>query len=320
MVDVYGYCDANCKHKVLTVAQCVDLIQQMAANGFQVPSDYLPKTAVNSIVEQNTGKEIGLFVGTQAEYDEWAGDKSNLFAIITDDKTLQDLLDKLGSLEASSILLDTRVNNIINGTTTVKKAKYSTNANNAIPTTAMLEAIKKLDNDLKAGYVLPTEYKSRLEEIYNNATWHCLEMNNDGVLKCGDIIIPQKKLLWTGSETTTTGSWDPVVIDISNYGLSRNAILEAEIRIKTASDASIFVKFRANNDYVNQFGTMVVGGQLYGSNEGDYADLRCVTFGCDVNESTQLVTKVVFNPAAKPTASSTPAGRVTVLNIWQVIE
>ena len=147
-----------------------------------------------------------------------------------------------------------------------------------------------------------------------------LKKDENGVLRSGDIVIPYKKLLWTGSARTTSGSWEPIYIDISSYKLSRDAILEAEVRIETASEGSIFVKFRANNDYINQSGTMVVGGQLYGLNEGYYADIRCVAFGCEVDESTELVTRVAFNPPAKTTTSSTPTGRVTVLNIWQVIE
>lgn len=96
-VEVWGYCDANCKHRVLTLDQTVALIQEMAANGFQVPEGFIPKTAVNEIVEQNKGKSLKLFVGTQAEYDAWNGDKENTHPIISDDPTIKNILDKLGT-------------------------------------------------------------------------------------------------------------------------------------------------------------------------------------------------------------------------------
>ena len=36
-VEVFGFCNANCRHRVLTLDQTANLIQEMAANGFQVP-------------------------------------------------------------------------------------------------------------------------------------------------------------------------------------------------------------------------------------------------------------------------------------------
>lgn len=145
-------------------------------------------------------------------------------------------------------------------------------------------------------------------------------IDQNGVLKIGDVIIPQKKLLWTGNQVANTDSWTPTYIDLSSFKLTRNTILEAEIRVMTASEGSIFVKFRANNDYVNQSGTMVFSGQLYGSSDGYSADIRGVAFGCDVDPNTQLVTRVGFLPSAKSTATTNPVSKTVILNIWQVIE
>lgn len=111
-VEVWGYCDAKCKHRVLTVDQTAELIQEMAANGFQVPEGFIPTTAVNSIVEQNTGNEIKLFVGTQAEYDAWTGDKDNTFAIISDDPTLKEILNRLDKLESAVKDIDEKIETI----------------------------------------------------------------------------------------------------------------------------------------------------------------------------------------------------------------
>lgn len=86
---VYGVCACKEKVQVLSVDQVADLIQQMAANDWQVPEDYIPQTSINGIIEQNSKDQIRLWVGTQAEYDVLTTDEKNsTFAIITDDPTL----------------------------------------------------------------------------------------------------------------------------------------------------------------------------------------------------------------------------------------
>lgn len=114
-VRVYGLCDANCRHQVLTIEQTIDLIQEMAANGFQVPEGYIPQTSVNGIVEQNGKDEIRLWVGTQAEYDALSDkEKEYLFAIVSDDPTLQEIEKKLNQLGQSIISLDNSILQVVN--------------------------------------------------------------------------------------------------------------------------------------------------------------------------------------------------------------
>lgn len=122
---VYGFCEANCKHRVLTLDQTVELIQEMASSGFQVPEGYIPKTAVNAIIDQNTGKELAVFVGTQEEYNLWNGDKENVFAIITDDTTLKQLRERLSSVEANASVITKTIENILDGSIAVHNAKYA---------------------------------------------------------------------------------------------------------------------------------------------------------------------------------------------------
>lgn len=100
---VYGICGCKEKRQVLSVEQVVELIQQMAENDWQVPADYIPKTSVNGIIEQNGKDEIRLWVGTQAEYDALtAEEKGHSFAIITDDPTKTEL-DKILEQHGQSI-------------------------------------------------------------------------------------------------------------------------------------------------------------------------------------------------------------------------
>lgn len=107
-IEVFGFCGANCKHRVLTIDQTAELIQEMAANGFQVPDEYIPKTAVNSIIEQNTGRELKIFIGTQEEYNNWTGDKNNVFAIISDDPTLANLNEILKQQGQSIVSINSK--------------------------------------------------------------------------------------------------------------------------------------------------------------------------------------------------------------------
>lgn len=124
---VYGICGCKEKVQVLSVDQAVDLIQQMTANGFQVPSDYIPKTCVNGIVEQNTKREVKLWVGTQAEYDALS-DTSNLFAIISDDPTKKEIEDTLKEHGINLDNLNKNVSQILEGVTYVPNATNSTKA------------------------------------------------------------------------------------------------------------------------------------------------------------------------------------------------
>lgn len=122
---VFGVCACKEKVQVLSVDQVVDLIQQMAENNWQVPEDYIPKTSVNGIIEQNTKAELKLWIGTQAEYDAYAEDKSNLFAIITDDPSLKEINNKLTQYGRSIENINTNISNILNGTTAVHTAQYA---------------------------------------------------------------------------------------------------------------------------------------------------------------------------------------------------
>lgn len=112
---VYGFCQDNCKYPVYTKEDVIGLLKYVIENN-ALPSDIVDGNydstqglvAVNSIVDQNKGTALKFFVGTQAEYDAYTGDKTNLFAIISDDTTKQSILDTL-SQHAKTI------NRIING-------------------------------------------------------------------------------------------------------------------------------------------------------------------------------------------------------------
>ena len=149
---VYGVCACKEKVQVLSVDQVVDLIQQMAANDWQVPADYIPKTSVNGIVEQKSGDEIKLWIGKQAEYDALTDEeKSHKFAIITDDPTLNEITNLLNQYRQS-------IENINNNIT------------------------KMIDGDLQVGQAGNAKTVNNIE----------ITKDSNGVLKIGDVVIPQR--------------------------------------------------------------------------------------------------------------------------------
>lgn len=99
----YCYCDDHCKYATFTAEQIVGLLEYVIENN-ALPSDLIVDgtidssaqiSAVNSIIEQNHNKSLKIWVGTQAEYDAYTGDKTNLFAIVSDDNTKEEILTAL---------------------------------------------------------------------------------------------------------------------------------------------------------------------------------------------------------------------------------
>lgn len=110
---VFGVCACKEKVQVLSVDQVIDLIQQMATNNWQVPEDYLPKTSVNGIVEQNSKDEVKLWVGTQAQYNELTvEEQSKIFAIISDDPTLSTIETALNQYGSSIDNINSNITDI----------------------------------------------------------------------------------------------------------------------------------------------------------------------------------------------------------------
>ena len=131
---VAGFCDDNCKFEVYTREEIIGLLEYVIANN-ALPSDLIVDgnidsstnlAAVNAIVEQNKGTALKIWVGTQAEFDAYTGDKTNLYAIISDDQTLQNLLNKLVTVENNIASFEKTINSICDGITAVPKAAEAT--------------------------------------------------------------------------------------------------------------------------------------------------------------------------------------------------
>lgn len=191
-ISVYAFCDANCKHRVLTATQTIALIEEVIANGGKVPEELVLSTPIREIIDQNTGKGLKFFVGTQAQWDAWTGDKTNVFAIITDDPIQQDIFNKLDELSAGLNYANTRVDKVIDGRTPV------TNARNAIVGIEQ-SSLDSLKSSFEQGYITESQYKTAVEELYKDATYSPLTKSpSDNVLRDGKEIISKKVLLWSG--------------------------------------------------------------------------------------------------------------------------
>lgn len=133
---VYGFCQNNCKYEVFTKEDVIGLLQYVLENN-ALPSDLIidgeinsatSLSAVNSIVDQNTGDPLKLWVGTQAQWDSYQY-KDNTFAIISDDKTLESIMSKLGALESASSSLDNRITQLLNGEIVLSNVTNATTVN-----------------------------------------------------------------------------------------------------------------------------------------------------------------------------------------------
>lgn len=127
-------------------------------NGTRGPTGYIGS------IETVTGSPLHFFVGTQEEYNALSNaQKQNLFAIITDDPTEEEIINKLQALEAalesSNENIAELLQDILSGVYTVAKATTAESATTADSATDAL--ILKFDSRYQRahGYVSISELK-----------------------------------------------------------------------------------------------------------------------------------------------------------------
>lgn len=95
---VYVYCDANCKWEGMTKEQILTAIAQAVSTGEITDID----TGFVQTIKTINGKALKFFVGSQSEYDGLSEEaKENLFAIITNDMTKDELLNTFNEMARS---------------------------------------------------------------------------------------------------------------------------------------------------------------------------------------------------------------------------
>lgn len=202
-VEIYGMCSANCKHRVMNVGQVISLIQEMAANGWQVPTGYIPTTAVNSVVEQNTGKLMKLFVGTQKEWKDWTGNKLDVLFIPTDDTTLTEITNLLTAIEdeikaLKNIVAKTEKREVLLGT----EVTVSSGGKISVPTlktTDKIEVAYAIDSDfLQVRYITVRAKWFFMTDIYYDAGSTSFVLGRVGAFMNEDEVL-NFDLFWTPS-------------------------------------------------------------------------------------------------------------------------
>lgn len=117
-------CEQNCKFEGMTKEQILTAISQAVATGSVGNCD----TGFVQTIKTINGQPLRFFVGTQAEYESLsASDKENLFAIITNDTSLEGIEEAIRSLQSNVTSLHGRCNSIAtdvrSGTIVAGKAK-----------------------------------------------------------------------------------------------------------------------------------------------------------------------------------------------------
>lgn len=127
---VYVLCGQNCKYESMTKEQILAAIIQAVNEGTIGNID----TGFITTVKTITGTPLSFFVGTQDEYEALTdAQKTNLFAIITNDTTKEGLERAVETLVKNYETLiknyDDLINDLcVNGTKVVKKADFAAEA------------------------------------------------------------------------------------------------------------------------------------------------------------------------------------------------
>lgn len=113
-VKKYCYCENNCKYETMSKEEILAAIAQAVETGKIGECD----TGFITTVKTINGLPLKFFVGAQSDYEVLTAEqKSNLFAIITNDTTKEGILNAIKELQ-----------DIMDGVSAVPKANYSEQA------------------------------------------------------------------------------------------------------------------------------------------------------------------------------------------------
>lgn len=183
---VYVYCDQNCKREGMTKEQILAAITQAVETHAIADVD----TGFVTTLKTVNGTYIQLFLGTQAEWQAFPNDqKTNVFAVITDDTMGTDLLSDVAALQQA-------VADILDGDLYVKNSINATRATNS-------ENIKAFDGTFK------TLAAALLEMVYPVGSIKMTSANINPSTYLGGTWVLYKSASGSGSEEVggTTGTY-----------------------------------------------------------------------------------------------------------------
>ena len=151
-----------------------------------------------------------------------------------------------------------------------------------IATNGVISEVNKVIESIK--YINPSITVDNSKKVNNLE----IKQNENGVLKIGDVIIPQKILLWEGSEEADIFS--PVSITINNLAIGDTIEVEWENSITVASSnvsgtiRTSSIGTIANNVFIISFPLVVYDGSSTGDNTKDTVALNMKYTGNGVLE------------------------------------
>lgn len=217
----YVLCDDNCRFEGMTKEQIISAIAQ--ATGAIPETIDVDAAFITKIKETNAGKEIKFWVGTTAQYNALQSKPLNTFYIFTDDPTAEQIKE-----------MAEKINEFISGVQSVKNAVNALNAENA----ASADNAANADN----------------ADAVNNLA---IERDENGVLKIGDVVIPQKKLIGDGNNGKAVLS-EPLVINLNEGETLKNGdVFDIEWR-QDYSHEKFISKCRVYKDGAQDFSELKI--------------------------------------------------------------
>ena len=269
----YVMCDSGCKFESMTKEQILSAIMQAVNEGVIADIDAGFITTIKTI----NGHGLKFFVGPQSEFEALdADEKKDLFAIITNDTTKESLLAAIEELNNKEANLESDLAKVLSGETLVPKADYANDAHFA--------------------------YDAVRAENVNGLT---IYRDSNGALKIDDIIIPQKKVLFSGEKTISNINNKTVIYEDSN-GVG-NRCYEA------------IIGGRAFKFYIKMYD--IVGGLVsfpYSFATASIGQFVNLHFSVNVDDPTRLYCYVIYNGLSEN--NSELANYTNITALYEVIE
>ena len=181
-----------------------------------------------------------------------------------------------------------------------------------------------------------TTVKNATNAVVNsNGSFSSLTLDSNGILKIGDIIIPQKQLLWTGQTTSN--------LNLSQYGLNVGDIIEIEYCLydsttqKAVDQSNSFLKIRIKGNSFDEdgIGPSIQGGyfgwsRLSGPTTGNFLlykfspslNASSPALSINLNRTTaNALYNMAFTDGQLTSIGPSSTNYVwQLLNVWKVIE
>lgn len=166
-VKKYCYCENNCKYETMSKEEILAAIAQAVATGKIGECD----TGFITTIKTINNKALKFFVGEQSEYNALTEEqKSNLFAIITNDTTKEGIENAIRELSERADTLEAWKTSVMGGDTVVPKATHAMSATsvNVEKSTVTTDAKGNFSFDFEVGcfYLIEMQFNGYANYVY----------------------------------------------------------------------------------------------------------------------------------------------------------